>query len=269
MKLTTLAAAAALIAGGVNPAYAATVGDTDADGSSDVIFMMLNPNNNETFIWDLSLPGSDLQTADFYTNEPGPTGTIPDQFTLQNAELNAFIAAAGSDFGTLRWRVVGLGLDNTADPIRNFGALVTSSSVPGSNNPGQTFQVTAFNTLLNNVGSLGLDADGVAGTADDSAVFAAGSIVSWNTLAEGAAFSNQAKTGFEGPGLNMYWVHRAKTGAINVAGSIDVDTAGYFNLQWDADAGVATLGYAVPVPAAVWLFGSALAGLAGIKRRKA
>jgi len=56
------------------------------------------------------------------------------------------------------------------------------------------------------------------------------------------------------------------TGAI--AGSFFNATSDNFSVDFTADSVIAKAGPVVPVPAAVWLFGSGLLGLVGVARRK-
>ncbi len=125
--------------------------------------------------------------------------------------------------------------------------------------------VTAWNNLLENSGTSGLDADGVIGTSDDTKIFTSGS-ATWGNLGTSAGGTTNSRTGFGF--LNLYWVHRPESGTINLSVPMQIDAVGSFGLSWDAALGHATLSYVVPVPAAAWLFGSALVGLVGVSRRK-
>lgn len=261
MNLKSTAMAVALSAFGAVSAQAATVGDFDADGSSDVMFQMLNVATGQTFSWDLSLDGDDLTSDGFYRNLPGDGVGIPDEFSLTNAALDAFIGDNAPN--NLRWRVVGVGAKNSVD--RAFGALTTGVSMPVVTTPARSFSIAVWNNLLQNSGTGGLDADGIAGTADDTKIFTSGNAI-WSTLPEPSGGTTNYLTGFGA--IQLFWVHRPESIATLVNDPMQIDLVGSFRLDWDAALGRATLAYAVPLPTAAWLFGSALVGLAGLTRRK-
>lgn len=258
MKIKLLAAAVALAALSSSGAYAATSGDNTVSGISDVVFQALDIATGNTVSWDLSRTGAnaDLTTADFYSLAGGLS------FSLSDTTVSGFLANVAP--GNLKWRVMGVAQDNVAPT--NFGATLTSISVPApGTRPASQLNTTAqLNSFLNALGNVGLDNSAKLINAGTAAV-------SWVNVAETYIFASTPADKNSNPpnslgDLSFYYVHRDPTKSLSAASGIRVDKLGSFNLS---NSGVLSYNVAaIPVPAAAWLFGSALAGIAGITRRK-
>lgn len=169
--------------------------------------------------------------------------------------------------GSANASLVNLTVNGTVDAATNWGGLTAGDAITAdltldtASYTGigvETFTFTGGNTLAITAGSFSFD------QSMDSALNAS---VSFNNgvmfdLNFGALFGvNGAPEEFDSFGLNVLADRSVTTGNGKNAVTTDYSLVAH----WDA----ATLELAaVPVPAAAWLFGSGLLGLAGVARRK-
>jgi hypothetical protein len=270
----SLAAAAALAAFGP-AAQAATTGSAPGTGNGDVIFQLFNPATQQTLTWDLAgvlgTSGGDMTASEFGGNPPG-VGPAITTFSLANATLDAFLA--GMDVATAQWRVLGasqIAGANIAVASPNYGALLTSSNAPvvgaltASSFTNPVTQITSLATNLGNTEGLNNDAKAVP-VSNALANFTVNGTLP--LVSVGGA--NTAKTGLGT--IDFYYVHRNPTVGLSqfIAGGVQASYLGFFELAWNGvTASLSFNPVVIPVPAAAWLFGSALVGMVGIARRKA
>lgn len=240
MKLKALAAAVALAASG-----AASAAPIEAEG---LFFSAFYSGDSSSFVMNLDETTSAFKLND--TNRTYSAGTL--------AGLTSWLT--GKDVSQISWNVHGAmqGDYGTA----NWGGLTTSTNIETAPNDwghfGGTDQyvinVTNFRNVVN--GDLAsdnfeayTDPRGFSFPAQDGAVL---SIDSFASVGEEIAF--YAFYVDQDPALSAF------SGAFTK-----------LNGSWKLDFlnGAASLSYtAVPVPAAVWLLGSALLGMVGVSRRR-
>lgn len=289
-----LAAAVSLTLLAGNAAAAITTGSGTTPGS--LVFSAVNDQTKQTFVLNLGLATttgiSGLDYADFAGNKPGEHGFSTDLSTALAANngkltwnLNIQPAFSGfvSNVANLRWSVLGGYAKNTndgsnidklnvdgygefyADPFNTqWGALVTAPSKGHLDENNNSFEQNPSGS-----GTTGAYLGAVKsklGAAD------AGSIADVN----GTAFYDTKVTGWTGallPGVPT------KNGAGDYEfiwatnpffdGKNQFTTLGKFTLGTDSTLTFTSNQVSqVPVPAAIWMFGSALVGLLGISRRK-
>lgn len=279
MKLESMALAVALAASGAL-AQAATTGSAAFTGNGDVIFQLFNPATQDTLTWDLSgvagTSGGDMTAIEFAGTTPGVAPAIT-SFSLSNATLDAFLV--GMDVNTAQWRILGAtnipGVPIT-NPSPNYGALLTSSTLPNVaalSAAGLTNPVPNINSLAGNLGSTaGLDNNAqVVPFSNTLANFVVGGGFPGTLPLTNVGGSVTAKTGLGA--IDFYFVHRNPAAGLNQftgnIGGVQTAYLGIFDLTWDgASASLNFNPTVIPLPPAVWLFGSALAGIAGIARHK-
>jgi hypothetical protein len=174
-----------------------------------------------------------------------------------HAELNSFLASAT---GTVKWDVTGIINDAVT---YEMGMLQT---VVGGVMPSHSYQQTT-----NAMGAQGSWMDSIRGVATGSvATFAdatspGGHYDSTGNHQIAASGSPYATEGNLGDTLDFLAI---LTGYGDNGLGTDLED---FTLAWDGSNATLTYGAAsvVPVPAAAWLFGSAMLGMVGVARRKA
>jgi probable HAF family extracellular repeat protein len=240
MSLGTLLGGTSSYAYGINIA-GQIVGEGDITSGESRAFSYTNG-----VMTDLgTLGGSDSSAADINNS-----GQIVGYSRTVNDDVRAFIYSNGvmSDL---------LGVSSSASAINEPGQVTGLLAGPGGTG---THAFLYFNGLLTDLGTLG----GAASYSDDINNF--GAIVGTSDSANGrAAFLYEGGAMYDLNGLlvsNTGWDLRAATG-INDSGQIV--GYGFFNGE---QRGFLLTPSAVPVPAAAWLFGSGLAGLAAFRRRK-
>lgn len=187
-------------------------------------------------------------------------------FTTDGAAMHAALwnnTTTAIDLGTLG------GTNSWANQINNVGQVAGWAVLADD---------ATQHAALWNPGSAAVDLGSLGGTSEAMAINSTGLIVGDSFLADG---TTQHATLWNGIGivdLNSYlspeliaagWVMVQATG-INDNGAI-IGWAENTNLPhayWLVDGSFVLTPTAVPVPGAVWLFGSALAGFMGMKRRK-
>ncbi len=265
LKVKTIAAAAAVAALSVAGHASATAisndhildGVAQGDGSGNLFLTVVDTTNNTGFILNLGRNVlNDVQS--------------PTDWSVTSSALQAYIA--GGDAANMRWNVAGI-TNFDADfnyPLPDVGMVTT--------NQGQTdFGADGFSNMffgLTNLGNYTTAANGLLSSSDS----ASGSLASLGNASPSAneyngsfgwlTFDNRA-TGFGASQLFSYVSSPGDSSAdpnipelVTLLGSIGIDSStGKVTFT-------ATGASAVPVPAAIWLFGSALMGLSGIARRR-
>jgi hypothetical protein len=207
-----------------------------------------------------------------------PTGgtlnfTLPPVDLSSDANWNSFKSAAGSD--NIVWTVLaGDSQQALNQPGAERYAISTQTDLTHGGSGGGTNPPS--NSAIRSVwsGLHGLQADmlGVGTTGDGaSAILAANAGAGWgnptgvdslaNTMFSSSGISNENVLGTAG---NFYFI-TSNSGGSSALGR--VYTLGH--IEFDANGHLfSTPVSSVPLPAAVWLFGSGLLGLVGIGRRK-
>ena len=273
-------AAAALSTCVASSAYA--LGGTSMDGqpnptggdgiSGDLVLAAVNGSGTQSLLWDLSaaIPGlEDMNLGgfmDWASTNPGG------MFTVNNGTVGSLIDNSWD------WHVFAMANNQDATTVTNFGVLTTVDSVVNPATTGTTLELSMTgpaNWVINrNVNPGMLTDDGVLTATDSDTwfcdnglnehganIFTTDATVSVGDIVDVQFLSKQAgsrETTFD-PVLGL--VFGVDDSAISIA---DIGTFQLFDngdLKFTAAA-------PVPVPAAVWLFGSAALGLGSITRRK-
>ncbi|ATG90289.1 hypothetical protein [Methylomonas koyamae] len=306
MKTTYKLAAAisfALFAG--NAAAAIDTGFGFATGDAkpgSLVFSAVDDATKQTFILNLGLATtsgvSGLNYADFAGNKPGAAGfstVLSDALTANGGKL-VWNLSSYSQFGSfisnvanLRWSVLAgyekdnvagsnydkLGVEPGFDGLytdtynTQWGALVTAPGVgslnPNGNaeletNPSETGTTGAYLAAVNaKIAAEGEDADVASLDPVNGVAFYDTKVDGW----QGALLSGVPTKNGAGE-YDFIWATNPFADGKNQFASL-----GKFVLGTDNTLTFSTQVAAVPVPGAVWLFGSALAGLLGVSRRKA
>ncbi len=235
----------------------------------------------KSILWDLSNGADDLTFASVLTSPA---------FTINNAAVTAFVAANPGG----RWNLFGLtntrksGNVNQSTMVWNDGgyALTINMGADGLANAADTVAVNGGvveGAMVNN--AQWIAAANAAGLTDNGTI-EAGAADPWQFNAgstHSAFIASQNATGLVGDTLGFWTILIDDTVARGLSAS-PTNAKGrpaIFSQVLDAQgnpfaftfAANGDLTYAaaapVPVPAAVWLMGSALAGLAATRRRKA
>jgi hypothetical protein len=268
---------------GTGVAQAAAVQPASGDG--DLILFIQDTVTHVTYARDTGIDINSLfSSASAISNAPAQ-GTLAlitglaTQTVAADANLAAFLATAGSD--PLQWAVEAGGWTATTGagrkPIGAARYLTTSSAPANITAVGQTNAsggMVAFNgdvTNLNSFGNLGATnstneilangpiGDGIWGTANGNInsqswyganIPTSGNPVNTTALTLFGITGNGSGTG-GGSGFAL---------AYNI-GSVSLDAAGDLTFTGNPAS-------AVPLPAAIWLLGSGLLGLAGVGRRR-
>lgn len=256
MKLkATVAAAAMLVAGSAN---AVILKDATQDGNGELfINIVLNTANPATIVLDTNVSANDLVTGAVtsWTSNAAQTAAVKNLLSM-SANLSDFSFDAGAR------------QDNVFN-LDQFGLFLTNTNP--NTTPPPSSQVTTFqgyqtrmrNWLdsVNQVKTLTADGSLVpvnSGVGDWTDGFQGwngnGNTINWLTTTDTTVNNSLS--------LYRYYYDATVSPATELYGSIDINT----------DTGVVSYNAvsvsAVPVPAAVWLFGSGLMGLVGVARRR-
>ncbi len=260
LKLKTLAVAVAMtVAGAANAAiytdnYNGFAGITTGTGDGELFLSILDPTVNQSLVLDLNLTVNQFR----YNN-----ASLINTFSVTDATLAGFIAASPNQ-SLMRWNLgglsnMGLGPDlGFVTTHGNAGATIDAGERPIDGN-GLTSGMTNMEAYVNQHPT----------TAIVGSNTSAGHLGPyWGGAYGNAMFFNNEHTGFIGGELMSFLF------------ADETDTLGgptfaqaFANGQWMVDPTLGKVSYVgqvatVPVPAAVWLFGSGLLGLVGISRRR-
>ena len=273
-------AAASLMAAGIGNALAASNDGLPTNGTGtgagDLMFAYEAADGQSSIIWDLSNGADDLTWTSILSASA---------FTISNPGVASFVTANPGG----RWNLFGLTntkTSGTGSALKydkaGYGLTIKQGAenfnAPNGNSGGK------IEILMDN-NAAWISAANAGGLADNGSLVA-GAADPWQFSAGGthsAFIADQNATGLVGETL-AYWTilidntvtRGLSSNATNALGKSPVFTLvtnaqgqamGFtFNANGDLSYAAAA---PVPVPGAVWLMGSAIAGLAGLRRRKA
>jgi hypothetical protein len=226
---------------------------TNPAGNGEALLFLVDETTKNSYVQDLNVR--------FDTLYSGGASATP--IALDSTGLSVF----GGNYSNVHWGIVAFGGNNVDGgnlAATHYGAIQsTSSSIPTISdvdlfgaiaNFGQILQGANSNVLFGNLAAGFLSAtNGGAGYAGDDAFYA-----QLNAIGP--------MTGLNGNTLNL-WLRGFATDDASVGLQNILGTA-TLNLSGGNGSLVLNQAPAVPVPAAAWMMGSALAGLAGIARRR-
>lgn len=278
LKLTAAVALAVSMAnasaGATGPASADGLpGNGLGNGTGDLIFAY-EASGGASILWDLVNPAggarSDLTFNDILTSP---------SFTISNAAVSSFVSANPGG----RWNIFGLtNVRNTAfgasgSTLRytQAGAAVTVNGQPnvGFNGANAEGAIDLLAQWVSDANSGGLNAsDTLTATPTDAWTFSSdGGKHSANLVGQNSSAGLNSTLGFYSLLIDTTKNRGLSAGPTNALGALLTQTElGSFTFSFNDASGVASLAYApIPVPPALVLFGSALAGIAGLRRRRA
>ncbi|MGE0384909.1 MAG: VPLPA-CTERM sorting domain-containing protein [Gammaproteobacteria bacterium] len=247
MKLKMLAAAVAL----AGASAAATAAPIAPEG---VFLSVRDEANNNSFVANLN-----VTTADFRADDTSPRA-------LSGQALDALSQfLSGRDLSTIVWNVTGAMNGDYGTPT--WGGMTTSTNIEtapqdwghfgGLDAAVQNYQI--FRGVVNpdlagSVDGVGYNTGDLKGYFTPGGNGGVGSIESLGRVGDTLAFY-------------AFFVQQPNDGFTEFFEGDFAKLAGQWTL--DFDGATASLNYApVPLPAGVWLLGSALAGVAGVVRRR-
>ena len=271
-----LAVAAAVLASGA--AQAQLITNTPATtGGSDLVLFVSDLTTGNYFIQDLANPLDSIYSkaqviSDGVLTAPGHFNT-PTSIAGTDSALATFLGGLNTGSDNIQYSFLASDATSTTFKIGQQRFLTTSTLDLSGGNP--IGSQTAFSNSLTsqagaNFGSFvsWINANCITGNTcasgwgDSSALgqisFGKGAPTSWVS----ASYANGASLG---TASTMYLLATNGTGASGVSnsyigGTLDVSKTGVITVSNGAP---------VPLPAAVWLFGSGLLGLMGLGRRRA
>ncbi len=267
LKLKSLVIAVAMTVAGV--AQAAIYNDnlnSSADlgsgtGAGELMFSIYDPGRAQSLTLDMNL------TANTFRNN---NASLVNTFSVSNSLLQSFIAGSANQ-SAMVWNLGGLsnsGFGPNAGTLTtngNAGATIDTTSINGN-------ALTSAMQFASNYGNLnsGLFTASNPNAAITSASGPAGFLGgAWGYNFGGSFSFNNTVNGFGSDQL-MSFIALGVTDVSDLDGQAISNT--FASGKWHVDAASGTVSYvgvsAVPVPAAVWLFGSGLLGLVGVSRRK-
>ncbi len=262
LKLKTLVVAIAMVAAGtaqaaiVTDGYAGGAGLGSGTGDGELFLSILDPGVNQSLVLDLNLTVNQFR----FNN-----ASLINTFSVTDATLASFIAASPNQ-SLMRWNMGGLsnsGFGPNAGLVTthgNAGTIIDAGEAPFDDN-----------ALTSGMGFIEQYANGNPTTAIVGSSTPAGHMGGfWGNNIGGAITFNNEQIGFASTQL-MSFIALGQTDVSDLNGAPYVTA--FADGQWMVNPTSGTVSYvgqvsAVPVPAAVWLFGSGLLGLVGISRRR-
>jgi hypothetical protein len=269
-KTLTAAVLAAASAGAFAASNDGLPSNGTGTGVGDLMFAYEAADGTASIVWDLADGSNDLNWTDLLA----ATG-----FTISNVEVSNFISANPGG----RWNIFGLTNTKTAGTGSNmiynqagFGVTINGAADPASATGNTGGKIEGH---MDSAAGWISAANG-AGLADNGTL-TAGEFDAWafsdnNHGGSSGFLAGQFATGLIGETLG-YWTILIDNTVARGLSANDATKAlgrapfftqlGNFTLGLDGSLAYSTA--PVPVPAAVWLMGSALAGLGVMRRRKA
>jgi hypothetical protein len=270
------AVASTLALVGAGAVHAAAIAPSTNDGS--LMFFLTDTKTNQTYTAVLSQDLNSLFSPTQATS-PAPTAGVVNVISgdagftdplAGDGNLTTFLASAGSD--TLNWGILSeayVGTGSAARPIGAARTLVTDLLASDVLNVSQNPSITTANPsgFATDVTNLNV-ALGASGT---SVIAATPSIGGNNGDTLNSIYGSQLNASGIGVGSSVVLYGVSGNGKASGLGyAYDVGTVS-FSLSNDSVVFTGNSGgggSTVPLPAAVWLFGSGLLGLAGVGRRR-
>jgi len=274
-KFKILAVAVAMATGGMlaaGTAQAAIVTDNynalgigAGTGNAELVFSIYDAARAQSLALDMNL------TVNQFRNN---NASLINTFSVTNSLLQSFIAGSANP-SAMVWNLGGLsnlGLGPDA------GILTTNGNAGATINPAVNgpYDGNALTNAMGSIESYSMVNNGAFTLANpNSAISSASGPAgflggSWGYNFGGATQFNNTVAGFGSDQL-MSFIALGATDVSDLSGT-PISTT-FANGKWHVNATTGTVSYvgqvsAVPVPAAIWLFGSGLLGLVGISRRK-
>jgi hypothetical protein len=276
MKTTYTVAAAVAALVGVGAAQAASIVPSTGDGS--LMFFLTDTKTNTTYT-DVLTQNVNSYFSSAQATTPAPTAgvinTITGDASFQinlstDPNLTSFLTTAGSD--PLSWGVIAGAytgaLGATQRPIGHVRYIATTGNQASVLAVPQTSIVNAManglnldvGTLNTNLGTASSTTSGVFGTSTSSggtALTYYGGGIAMDSVLVGQSVGLYGVTG-NGTASGTGFAFSLGTMTYGAVAGVGADV-----LTFTGNAGSA-----VPLPAAVWLLGSGLLGLAGVSRRR-
>ncbi|MGO9993424.1 MAG: VPLPA-CTERM sorting domain-containing protein [Steroidobacteraceae bacterium] len=268
--MTLKTAVVGVLALGATSAFALTAPSTN---NSDLILVVENTTTSATYALDTGISINSVMPASQLL--PGGGNAAPVQNNTSIAGINSTIAASTTLQGFLAsnptsgdiWTVEAGQFNGTAttptDPNPGQGIAIFTSTSLTSNTANTTSKSQAnLNSYLN-----GLNQDVIQNT---------GGLYALNTATEttAAAYSSAAQKkynfltladgGTAGTASDLFGFTGNSSGHLQsyILGTVNFSSAGTLTFTGNTETAP------VPLPAAVWLFGSGLMGLVGVSRRR-
>lgn len=270
LKLKTLVVAIAMAAAGTAQAaaintdgFAGGNGLSLGTGVGDLFLSIYDAGRNQSLTLNLNLTANDFRNNN---------AALMNTFSVQDTLLQSFIAGSANS-SQLVWNMGGISNSGLGP---NAGLFTTNGNAGATINPALQGPISgnALTSAMSFAESYAqLNSSAFTAANPNSAISAAGSASGFQSTLWGTNFGSQVyfNNSVTGVGTDQL-VSFIALGATDVAdlGGLPVSTT--FGGKFHIDAATGTVAYvgvsAVPVPAAVWLFGSGLVGLVGISRRK-
>jgi len=263
LKLKTLVAAMAMVATGAVQAAIVTddwsqVNAGNGTGAGELFLSIYDPSVSQSLVLDLN-----LTVSNFMTNNASLINT----FSVTDAGLQGFIGGSPNQ-SLMQWN---LGAISNGPGFGGVGVLTTHGNAGATIDPlvdGGPFNGTQLLAALDN-GSAYVNNNNPTQTVQGStdAGYHFGGL--WaGSFGGGTWLWDNQHIGFSGGELMSF----ISIDEFNPIDGQPIVTA-FSNAEWMVNPTSGTVSYvgevsAVPVPAAVWLFGSGLLGLVGIGRRR-
>ena len=263
------AVVALAILGAASQAHAAI--DPGSTGNGELFLSIFDTGTGTSYTKDLGVK------MDSFIAVGNTAGTSLNFNYASDANYATFLAAAGGAGNTnIQWVV--LAADSTGSGLDGQRYLSTSANTlaqvktQGNGNVSAGFaNVNNFFSAVNSQGTHATQADGSSfdSLGTDPGAYAGGNPgPAWGGKAQGWS---AATSGGLNSSMNFFYITPSNTSPASKVSAYEFGDAASSSMGTWAITSVGTLAYnvsAVPVPAALWLLGSALVGLVGVARRK-